>query len=132
MWTNDISPIVFTRVKTEVERKLKAKYPGLFFTTSDQARVDPKFPTVYVHEMGSVETGQDLEGSEINAVFASFQIEVTDNQSLDRVAAVMNEVVGAMKRMRFSVVSMPEFQNRQDVYRQIARFRRVIGRGDIL
>lgn len=132
MWISDISPIVFTRVKTQVGKELQTKYPGLYFTTSDRTRADPTFPTVYIHEMGSVEAGQDLEGSEINAVFSTFQIEVTDNLTQNRVAAVMEAVIKSMKKMRFSVVSMPEFQNQKDVFRQVARFRRVIGQSDIL
>lgn len=132
MWISNISPMVFTRVKVEVGKALGTKYPDLYFTTSDMTRADPKFPTVYVHEMPGAETGQDLEGSEINAVLSSFQIEVTDTPERNRVSEVMGEVVKCMKKMRFSVVSIPEFQNQKDTVRQVARFRRVIGQGDVL
>lgn len=132
MWTNEISSIVFTRIKTEATKRLSGKYPDIYFTNSDRAQTEPKFPTVYIHEIGSVEQGQDLENLQINAVMTTFQIDVTDNQSQNRANNVMSCVVEIMKSMRFSVVSMPEFQNTESTYRSIARFRRVIGSGDIL
>ena len=132
MWISDISPMVFTRVKMEVGKALRPKYPDLFFTTSDRVEAEPKFPTVYIHEMPGSETGQDLEGTEINAIICSFQIEVTDTYLNNRATEVMSEVVKCMKKMRFSVASIPEFQNQKDTVRQVARFRRTIGQGDVL
>lgn len=132
MWTNEISSIVFTRIKTEASKRLKSKYPDIYFTNSDRAQTDPKFPTVYIHEIGSAEQGEDLQGTEINAVMTTFQIDVTDNQSQNRTNEVMSYVVEMMKSMRFSVIAMPEFQNTESTYRSTARFRRLIGNGDIL
>lgn len=132
MWTSEISSIVFTRIKVEVLKSLKSKYPNIYFTNSDRAQTNPKFPTVYINEIGSTERGEDLEGTSINAVMATFQIDVTDNQSQNRASEVMSKIVGIMKSMRFSVIAMPEFQNTESTYRSTARFRRMIGQGDIL
>lgn len=132
MWTSEISSIVFTKVKVEVLKSLKNKYPNIYFTNSDRVQTDPKFPTVYIHEIGSTEQGEDLEGTSINAVLTTFQVDVTDNQSQNRANEVISEVVGIMKSMRFSVIAMPEFQNTESTYRSTARFRRMIGQGDIL
>ena len=116
---------VITRIKTQFSKKLKDRYPNLKFTNSDRADTVPKFPTVYIHEMPGAETGADLQGDTINAVWSSFQIEVTTNTKMD-------EVVRIMKTMRFQVTSMPEFQNTDSVYRRVARFRRIIGADDVL
>lgn len=70
---------VITRIKTKFSKKLKDRYPDLKFTNSDKADTVPKFPTVYIHEMPGSETGGDLQGDTINAVWSSFQIEVTTN-----------------------------------------------------
>lgn len=133
LWTALISPSVLTKLKTDGEAKLKTKYPDINFTTVDRVvSSEAKFPTVYLHEMASAEQGADLDGTEINAVLSSFQIEVTDNTSQARVNEVMTEIVGIMKSMRYQVISMPEFQNTSTTYRSIARFRRVVGKGDKL
>ena len=128
----DIETIVFSRVKAILTSKLKTKYPDISFTTSDKVKDKPKFPNVYTHMLGSQEEGGDLEGNTINGVLASFQIEVTDNESQTRAKGVMSEVVSVMKGMRFSVIAMPESQNTDTSYRCVARFRRIIGNLDIL
>lgn len=132
MWTNQISPIVTSRVKFQGIEALKTKYPDLNYTTSDKVEDDPKFPSVYIHELPGGEQGQDLEGATINAVLSAFQIDVTDNVSQARVNNVMTEVIKSMKSMRYEVIAFPEFNNSGGVYRASARFRRVVGQGDIL
>ena len=102
------------------------------FTNSDRADTVPKFPTVYIHEMPGMETGEDLQGDTINAVWSSFQIEVTTNTKMNDAKEVMNEVVRIMKTMRFQVIATPEFQNTDSTYRRVARFRRMIADDDIL
>ena len=84
---------VITRIKTQFSKKLKDRYPNLKFTNSDRADTVPKFPTVYIHEMPGAETGTDLQGDTINAVWSSFQIEVTTNTKMDEAKEVMDEVV---------------------------------------
>lgn len=128
----DIQSTVVSRLKNKYPQTLKTKYPNTRFTTSDVIPQNPKFPTVYVHERGSMETGEDLDRTTINAVTASFQIDVEDNSSMENATEVMNYVLQTMKALRFGVVTMPEFKNTTDVYRKVAVFRRVIGDGDIL
>ena len=123
---------VITRIKTQFSQKMKDRYPNLKFTNSDRADTVPKFPTVYIHEMPGMETGEDLQGDTINAVWSSFQIEVTTNTKMNDAKEVMNEVVRIMKTMRFQVIATPEFQNTDSTYQRVARFRRMIADDDIL
>ena len=123
---------VYTRIKTQFPSKLKEKYKNITFTTEDKVDSLPRFPTVYIHEMPGMETGADLQGGTINAVWSSFQIEVTTNTKQSDTKEVMDEVVKIMKKMRFQVISMPEFQNTDSIYRRVARFRRMIADDDIL
>lgn len=123
---------IFTRIKTQFPEKVKKKYPDLKFTNSDRADTNPKFPTVYVHQMGSMEQAQDLSGENLNAVLATYQIEVSTNTKQSEAQDVMSYIVKIMKKMRFSIIAMPEFQNTTSVYRSVARFRRMIGENDIL
>lgn len=132
LWSSLISPNVFTKLKTD-GNALLTKYPDISFTTVDRVvSSNAKFPTVYVHEMAGAEQGADLEGQNINAVISSFQIEVIDNTSQNRTNEVMTEIVGIMKSMRYQVIATPEFQNTATVYRSVARFRRVVAKGDKL
>lgn len=128
----DIEMRVFSRIKNKYPDALKIKYPNTSFTTSDRVAKDPKFPTVYVHEMSGSELARDLDGTSINAIRSTIQIEVTDNESMARAREVMQNVVQTMKTMRYEVNTMPEFSNTPTVYRVVARFRRVIGSGDVL
>lgn len=128
----DIQTRVFSRIKNQYPAALITKYPETYFTTSDRVSQKPKFPTVYVHEMSSSELGRDLDGTTINAVRTTIQIEITDNVSMSNAKEVMNYVVIVMKAMRYELVTMPEFNNTPEIYRVVARFRRVIGSGDVL
>ena len=132
MWTNDIESIVYSRIKIALSEKLKTKYPELSFTNTDVVVKNPKFPTVYIHELNGYEKARDLEDTDIHAVEASFQIEVTDNVSQARAKEVMNEVVKVVKKMKFSGTNMPEFQNTDGYFRNVFRCRRTIGKEDIL
>lgn len=123
---------IFSRIKANFSDRIKKKYPDLNFTTSDKAPTKAKFPTVYIHLIGSLEIGQDLEGNTVNAVNATFQVDVTDNQSQSRAKEVADEVLRQMKKMRFSAKVMPNFDNTGDTFRSTARYNRVIGSGDIL
>lgn len=123
---------VITRIKTQFSKKLKDRYPDLKFTNSNRADTAPKFPTVYIHEMSGAEAGANTEGNTINAVWTSFQIEVTTNTKMNDAKEVMNEIVRIMKTMRFQVIGTPEFQNTDSTYRRLARFRRMIADDDIL
>lgn len=127
-----LESIIVSRIKSDFDEKIKKRYPNLNFTTELENDGKPKFPTVYVHLLPSEEIGQDLEGTEINGIYANFQINVTDNQSKDRTKEVMNEVKKSLKKMRFTFNAMPYYDKKNDTYYSIARAKRVIGANDIL
>ncbi len=129
---DSIETQVFSLIKAKFSAKIKAKYPDLNFTTSDRSSTKPKFPTVYIHLMESPEIGSTLDGTEIPGINATFQIDVTDNQSQARADEVAKEILRIMKTMRFKPVGMPFHDNSGDTYRTVGRFRRIIGDGDIL
>lgn len=123
---------IFSRIKANFSDRIKKKYPDLNFTTSDKDPTKAKFPTVYIHFMESPEIGSDLEGTSINGITVTFQIDVTDNQSQSRADEVAKEALRTMKTMRFKAVGMPFHDNSGDTYRTISRYRRPVGAGDIL
>lgn len=133
MWFSRITNVVLTRVKAIVGKKLNTKYPGLDFTTSDTSPKDPTFPTVYIKRLPGAERGQDLDGTSVNAMLVTFQVEVTDNASDTRAQEVADSVCEVMKSMRFHMLGEPVPDNTQKgIYRNVARYQRVIGYGDTL
>lgn len=133
MWTMDIGSAVLSKLRSKGTKALVNDYPNINFTDSDRAPSTPKFPTVYYHEISSPETGQTLDGASLNGMLYSVQIEVTDNGTTSLTTkTVMSKVVDIMKEMRFQVVGTPEFQNTQNVFRMVARFRRTIGYNDVI
>ena len=133
MWFSRITNIVLTRVKAIVGKKLNTKYPGLDFTTSDTSPKEPTFPTVYIKRLPGAEREQDLDGTSVNAMLVTFQVEVTDNVSDTRAQEVADSVCAVMKSMRFQILGEPFPDNTQSgIYRNIARYQRVVGYGDTL
>ena len=132
MWTSDVPSIVLTKIKYLFSTKIKNKYPDLNFTTKSKTGNLPYFPTVYINKLSSPEMGQTLDGTEINAIMANFQIEITDNVSQERAGEVADEVLRIMKTMRFEIVGDPHTDNTDNSYRYVMRCRRVIGALDTL
>ena len=133
-WTDRISSIVFTRIKNEFSNSLKTKYKmtSSNFSTVGSSDTPAVFPFVYIQLLPSTETGQDLEGTTINAGLFTFQIEVTDNQTQARAKDVMSEIKRIMKSMRFTVQCTPILEDTKDTHRAIMRCNRIIGSCDIL
>lgn len=133
-WTDRISSIVFTRIKTQFSQKIKDKYSmtDKNFSTKIANESNATFPFISVRMLPSAEKGNDNEGIEINAGLFAFQVDVTDNKSQSRAKDVMSEVKRIMKSMQFISYEIPNFDNSQDVNRMTARFRRSIGKSDVI
>lgn len=131
---DSIETQVFFQLSTRFSEKIKNRpeYKDLTFTTSDSTPTKPKFPTVYLHMLESPEIGSDLDGTSIPGVNAAFQIDVSDNKNNQRSDEIAREVLNVMKGMRFKPITMPIHNNGGGVYVTTARYRRIIGDGDIL
>lgn len=90
------------------------------------------FPTIYVREMPGTEKGQTIDGQTINAVAATYQVDVIVNTQQSDAKKILAIVASVFKRMRFEVISMPEFDSEEKIYRSTARFRRLIAANDRL
>lgn len=129
---NMLESIIFSRLKGEFSPKIKAKYPNLTFTTQEESKGTPKFPNVYVYLMPGAEIGQTIKGDTFAGGTFTFQIRVTNNSGQIAVQEITNEIVRIMKKMRFSIVATPVYENDADTQWSIMRFRRPICNGDIL
>lgn len=131
-WLMELESAVVALVKDRAMLQLQEKYPKVRITdegVSDSAAI---FPTVYIHLLPAVEQGQTLDGQTINALFATFQVDVTTNTSKSDCRKVMAVIAQVFKAMRFQGISMPEFSINNKIHRSTARFRRIVGANDKL
>lgn len=133
-WYMMIPLMVFTKIKSDFSQEIKNAY-GITdknFSTVGSSDTPAVFPFVYVQTLPALERGQDMEGSTVNGALFSFQIDVYSNKTQAEARKVMSEIARLMKEMHFEIVSMPSFQNANDVHRMTARFSRIFGADDIL
>lgn len=126
-WFMNIEPYVFT----VFEKRMKDKFDHVFYTTSNQDVKESKFPCVYLHLTEQSEAGNDLDNVTVNAVRASFRVQVFSKTAAEN-RAITSEAVLQLKRLRFDVVQMPIFASERDksVFLSESRFYRIIGGGD--
>lgn len=133
-WIMNVSPRVFTRIKSQFSKEIKESLnmSSKNFSTVNSTNKNAVFPFVFVSLLPAVEHGRDLEGDSINCGLFTFQIDVIDNQSQERTRTVMTEIIRVMKLMKFEIVAMPNFEDTNDAYRMTTRFRRAICEDDEL
>ena len=134
IWVSDIQTKAYSRAKAILTASLGDKYPSLYITDDDETPTEPQFPTVYIHFLEPAERGQDLEGSEVNAIYLTAEVEVTVTKAQGmRVCKEVSYVaLDAFKSMRFQA-TMPAFKNDgSGTKRMIARYARTIGSNDKL
>ena len=129
----DTQTNIYSRLKAICESKLKSKYPDISVTMDSHVPTTPKFPNVYLRFLAPIETGKDLVGQDVNAIYLTAQIEVnvTDAQGMIVANEVSKVVTDCMKEMRFDA-TLPEFVDTDTEYRTVSRFARTIGQADTL
>lgn len=132
-WVFDIQDKIYSRLEAMCLARLSGDYPDINVTMDDHVPTKPKFPSVYLRFLTPIESGKDLDGKDINAVYLTAQIEVTVTSAQEMSVAnrVSQVVVDCMKEMRFSA-TLPEFANTDSEYRTISRFARYIGNEETL
>lgn len=131
-WWADLESRIFTLYKTKLNKSLKDKYPNLNCTASPMTNAASKFPTAYLRMADWIETGNDLNNTETNAILGTLQLDVIANTSLDDCKEVIYESVNILKSLRFNIVGMPIYSANNNLYTGVIRFRRVIGNGESL
>lgn len=132
LWVADIENMVFSLIKAKTYSKLKIKYPNIRYTTVATSRENAKFPSIYFRQLDSPETGQTMEGADINGVSVAFQVDVTSNVSKSNVKEIIYVLAEELKKMKFDINVFPIFSVEDDVHRGTMRVRRIIANKDIL
>ena len=131
-WATDLESTVVALVKAKSLPQLQKKYPKVRITDEGESSGSAVFPTVYIHLLAPTEQGQTLDGQTINALLATFQVDVTTNTSKSDCRKVMTAITDTFKTMRFQGYAMPEFSISNKVHKSTARFRRIIAANDRL
>lgn len=133
-WVSRLQSMFFTKIKNEFSEDLKTEYSitSNNFSTVRSNNLPAVFPFVSIEEIETDETGNDLEGTDVNGVRYGLKISASDNNSQKNAKKVAYEVYRIMKTMRFSC-KMPHLQpETNNVHTFTFVCSRVIGSGDIL
>lgn len=131
-WWASLESSLYTKFKTKLNNSLSSTFPNLKCTASPMTVSASKFPTVYFHAVDWVESGNDLENTDTNAVLFTLQVDVITNTSLDDCKDVIYESINIMKSYRFSIIAMPVYSANNNLYTGVVRFRRYIGGGETI
>lgn len=130
-----LSSTVFTILKTKVNKAMADTYPTISFS-DEPTNKDPVFPNVFFQQLQPVEAGQDIEGSNINAVLDTVQITVTTNTTKADANKVVWACVDALKSIRYDMVMLPvysiQIKESTRIHTFTMRARRMVGYGDTL
>lgn len=131
-WTSELGARIFTIVKTSlIDNGIMERYPTLQFVSPDKQYIPSEFPTVWIREIQSIEMGNDLDNTTINAVSENIQVDVISRErQISR--RVMSEVVVEFKKLRFNVNALPLLREDELKAYCFARFNRTIGYNDVL
>lgn len=135
VWYSQVETDIFTQIKYRLSNALLTTFPNLYITMDDSVIQEPKFPTVYIHFMQSVELAKNLDGTDVNAIQLTVQYEITvsKEQGMNVARMVYGELATILKNMAFTMMSLADFENNSnDTKRMVGRSRRIIGNGDTI
>ena len=129
-WYEKLESAIYTKVTYRTKKALEGKTSkAIKFTSVGESEANPYFPTCYLHELQPAEFGQDLKGTDINAVVETMECIVYTKDKAE-CKLIMNEVMHQMKALRFYITAMPITSASEGVHNGVARFRRIIGASD--
>lgn len=129
IWFAEIESKVFTIVKTRMMKKYKERYPTMDFVSVDENRVPKKSPTIYLHEIASLEMANDLENKDVNMVREDIECEVYTTARSDS-HEISSMIRVEMKALGFSIIQQSPPIPDDSWWRCVMRFSRPIGAGD--
>ena len=133
MWTKDVFTSVFSRASANGRIRLTSKYPKIAFMNNTPKTKIAVLPAVIISKLQGGEISKDIEGSYINGIVSNIQIEVITNTSQDDADYIADVCLDLMKSLRYEMVGETYSVSTQvSQYRNVARYRRKIDRGDII
>lgn len=131
-WLLDMDAKVYSIIKAKAEKPIKKLHPNVFFTNSSANPTTTRFPTIYFKNIGTIETGETNEADTIECAVFTYEIQVKINTDVDDYKEVMLQIIEAFNSLKFRLVTMSDPIYGDDILTGVARFRREIGKDDIL
>lgn len=121
-------------IYTRVVNAIKAKYPKAYCTSRYVAKPST-FPACYIHEIDNTRqiqnTQLDFQDVQYESVFEIQVVSNKANTAASEAYDIMELAESAMSNMYFRRFSQTNV-DRGDTFTVIARYRRVIGGGDVM
>lgn len=130
-WINNIEEKIFSYIKRVTYPDLSSRYPGIFYTTSNElTRDESKKYTIYIHIMSGT-VGKTME-KEIPDVLPTIECQVTTTTSRDDSREIANRVVDALEEIGITPnVAIPTTISSNGMNVTTTRFRKRIGSEDL-
>lgn len=129
-WFASLEAKIFNIVSYRLKKALGYSDSDIKCTTDGHSGTTAVFPTFYFHELSPFESGQDVENKTLNAITETIEI-IVYTKDRQQCKTIINQAVVQMKALGFDITMMPVITTDQNVYDGIARFRRLVGSGDI-
>lgn len=126
-----VRTIVNSRLSQRLRKDADAPYTeDTLNMTSTRNGTPAKFPTLNVDSLGEPSTADDLEHKSQNAIISTIELKAYSNKSLIEARNILDKAGDVMISMGYSLIYGPE--DISDTYKvMVARFRRIVGGGDI-
>lgn len=129
---NLLESTIYMAIQTGIKEKFGSKsgYSKLNFTTEEESKSKPSFPTVYVSLENTREDNLTLERTYFEGGIFTFLIKITDNSGGQKVKIISDEVIRIMKRKMFTLAEKSPYMNDTDTHWVTMRFNRKIDDND--
>ena len=134
MWVEDMNGKIYSLIRGRTRKDISEKYPNVFYTNDNENMSTTKFPSIYIHPIGTTETDSDLESTDINSAIFTQEVQITFNSDYEvkDLYTVLGFISREFKALRFQLVTNSTPYSNNGLKSISARYRRTIANGDII
>ncbi len=126
-----VRTLVNSRLSKRLRKDENAPYSvSTLNMTSTRNSTPAKFPTLNVDSLGEPSTEDDMERIQ-NAIISTIELKAYTTTTLADARNLMDKAGDVMLSMGYSLIYGPEDISSGSIFIMVARFRRVVGAGDI-
>lgn len=127
-----VRTIVNSRLSQRLRKDADAPYSvSTLNMTSNSNSTPAKLPTLNVDSLGEPSTFDDIYHKKQNGIISTIELKSYTNTTLTDARKLMDEAGDVMLSMGYSLIFGPEDISDSQKNIMVARFRRVVGGGDI-
>lgn len=127
-----VRTIVNSRLSQKLRKDADAPYSEKSLNmTSTRNGTPAKFPTLNVDSLGEPSTADCLKGDKQCAIISTIELKAYSNKTLTEARNIMDNAGDVMISMGYSLMYGPEDISDASCKAIVARFRRIVGGGDI-